>query len=96
MRSQLGVGESGLARVVRAAYELLDLITFFTADRGKEAQARSLRRGSTALDAAAKVHTDFARDFVKAEVISWEQLVEAAGTSERRARASCASRGATT
>ena len=79
MRAQLEVGESGLARVVRAAYELLDLITFFTADRAKEATARSLRRGSTALDAAAKVHTDFARDFVKAEVISWEGLVEAGG-----------------
>ena len=79
MRTQLGVGESGLARVVRAAYELLDLITFFTADRDKEATARSLRSGSTALDAAAKVHTDFARDFIKAEVISWERLVQAGG-----------------
>ncbi len=79
MRAQLGAGESGLSRVVRAAYELLDLITFFTADRGKEATARSLRRGSTALDAAAKVHTDFQRDFVKAEVIAWDRLVEAGG-----------------
>lgn len=79
MRTQLGVGESGLSLVVRAAYELLDLITFFTADRGKEATARSLRRGSTALDAAAKVHTDFQRDFVKAEVIAWDRLVEAGG-----------------
>lgn len=79
MRAQLGVGESGLSLVVRAAYELLDLITFFTADRGKEATARSLRRGSTALDAAAKVHTDFQRDFVKAEVIAWDRLVEAGG-----------------
>jgi GTP-binding protein YchF len=79
MRAQLDVGESGLSRVVRAAYELLDLITFFTADRDKEATARSLRRGSTVLDAAAKVHTDFQRDFVKAEVIAWDRLVEAGG-----------------
>jgi GTP-binding protein YchF len=79
MRAQLGAGESGLSRVVGAAYELLDLITFFTADRGKEATARSLRRGSTALDAAAKVHTDFQRDFVKAEVIAWDRLVDAGG-----------------
>jgi ribosome-binding ATPase YchF (GTP1/OBG family) len=79
MRAQLEVGESGLSRVVRAAYELLDLITFFTADRDKEATARSLRKGSTVLDAAAKVHTDFQRDFVKAEVIAWDRLVEADG-----------------
>ena len=79
MRAQLEVGESGLSRVVRAAYELLDLITFFTADRAKEATARSLRNGSTVLDAAAKVHTDFQRDFVKAEVIGWDRLVEAGG-----------------
>ena len=79
MRSQLGAEESGLRQVVRAAYELLDLITFFTADRDKEATARSLRRGSTAVAAAAKVHTDFAREFVKAEVIAWERLVEAGG-----------------
>jgi ribosome-binding ATPase YchF (GTP1/OBG family) len=79
MRSQLGVGESGLRRVVRAAYELLDLITFFTADRDKEATARSLGAGSTVLDAAGKVHTDFRRDFVKAEVIAWVRLVEAGG-----------------
>jgi ribosome-binding ATPase len=79
MRAQLGVGESGLQQVVHAAYELLDLITFFTADRDKEATARSLRRGSTALDAARKVHTDFQRDFVKAEVIAWDRLVEAGG-----------------
>jgi ribosome-binding ATPase len=79
MRAQLEIGESGLSRVVRAAYELLDLITFFTADRDKEATARSLRRGSTVLDAAAKVHTDFQRDFVKAEVIAWDRLVDAGG-----------------
>ena len=86
MRAQMGVEESGLRAVVRAAYELLELITFFTADRDKEATARSLRRGSTALDAAAKVHTDFGRDFIKAEVIGWEQLVEAGGYLEAQAR----------
>jgi GTP-binding protein YchF len=82
MRADMGVGESGLARVVRAAYELLDLITFFTADRGKEANARSLRRGSNAVQAAGKVHTDFERDFIKAEVIGWDQLIEAGGYVE--------------
>jgi hypothetical protein len=79
MRAEMELGEPGLQRVVRAAYELLELITFFTADRGKEATARSLRRGSSAQRAAGKVHTDFERDFVKAEVIPWAQLVEAGG-----------------
>ncbi len=86
MRTQMGVEESGLEAVVRAAYELLELITFFTADRGKEATARSLRRGSTALDAAAKVHTDFRRDFIKAEVIAWDRLVDAGGYAEAQRR----------
>jgi GTP-binding protein YchF len=86
MRSQLGVEESGLDAIVHAAYELLDLITFFTADRGKEATARSLRRGSTAVQAAGKVHTDFARDFIKAEVIAWDRLIEAGGYVEAQGR----------
>ena len=86
MRIQLGVEESGLDAIVRAAYELLELITFFTADRGKEATARSLRRGSTALQAAGKVHTDFERDFIKAEVIAWDRLVEAGGYVEAQGK----------
>ena len=86
MRAQLGVQESGLDAIVHAAYELLDLITFFTADRGKEATARSLRRGSTAVQAAGKVHTDFERDFIKAEVIAWDRLIEAGGYVEAQSR----------
>ncbi len=86
MRVQLGVEESGLDAIVRAAYELLELITFFTADRGKEATARSLRRGSTAVQAAGKVHTDFERDFIKAEVIAWDRLIDAGGYVEAQGR----------
>ena len=86
MRAQLGSQESGLDAIVRAAYELLELITFFTADRAKEATARSLRRGSTAVQAAGKVHTDFERDFIKAEVIAWDRLIEAGGYVEAQAR----------
>ena len=79
MRTELGVGESGLERVIHGAWELLDLITFFTADTGKEAMARSVRKGSTAYEAAGKVHTDIQAGFVRAEVIGWEELVEAGG-----------------
>ena len=86
MRAELGLAESGLERLVHAAYALLDLITFFTADKGKEATARSLPRGGTAYDAAGKVHTDFQRGFVRAEVIRWDELVEAGGYVEATER----------
>ncbi|MGZ5342029.1 MAG: DUF933 domain-containing protein, partial [Solirubrobacterales bacterium] len=77
MRAELGLHESGLERLVHAAYALLDLITFFTADRGVDATARSLPRGGTAYDAAGKVHRDIQEGFVRAEVIPWEALVDA-------------------
>jgi GTP-binding protein YchF len=84
MRAELGLGEPGLERLVRAAYDLLDLVTFFTAHRGAEATARALRRGLTAWDAAGQVHTDFQTGFVRAEVIGWEDLVRAGGYAEAR------------
>jgi GTP-binding protein YchF len=77
MRAGLGLSESGLDRLVRTAYELLDLVTFFTAHPGSEARARSLPRGGTAWDAAGKVHTDIQAGFVRAEVIPWRDLVDA-------------------
>lgn len=86
MRAELGLGEPGLPRLVRAAYELLDLITFFTAHEGAEARARSLRRGGTAWDAAGRVHTEIQQAFVRAEVIGWRELVEAGGYGAARER----------
>ena len=79
MRAELGVGETGLTRLVHAAYELLDLITFFTADKDKEAVARSLPRGGTAYDAAGRVHGEIQQAFVRAEIIGWKDLVETGG-----------------
>jgi len=84
MRESYGVGGSGLARLVRAAYDLLELITFFTAGEDKEAVARPLRRGATALEAAGTIHTEIMEAFVKAEVVGWEQLVENGGYSQAR------------
>jgi ribosome-binding ATPase len=84
MRAELGISESGLERLIRAAWELLDLLTFFTADRGTEATARSLRAGSTAYDAAGKVHTEIQAGFARAEVIAWDQLVAAGGYAAAR------------
>ena len=79
MRESYGVEGSGLDRLVRAAYDLLELITFFTAGEGKEAVARPLHRGATALEAAGTIHTEIMEAFVKAEAIGWEQLVECGG-----------------
>jgi len=79
MRESYGVEGSGLARLVRAAYDLLELITFFTAGEDKEAVARPLRRGATALEAAGTIHTEIMEAFIKAEVIGWQQLVDAGG-----------------
>ena len=86
MRADLGVGESGLARLVRAAYDLLGLITFFTAHRGSEARARALPHGATAWDAAGRIHGDIQAGFVRAEVIGWRELVETGGYAEARER----------
>jgi ribosome-binding ATPase YchF (GTP1/OBG family) len=68
-------GESALGEVVRRLAETLDLITFFTAGE-KETRAWTLRRGQTALDAAATIHSDLARGFIRCEVIRWGDLVE--------------------
>jgi GTP-binding protein YchF len=86
LRAELGLPEPGLERLVRAAYELLELVTFFTAHRGSEARARALRRGLTAWDAAGRVHGDIQAGFVRAEVIGWRELVEAGGYGEARER----------
>jgi GTP-binding protein YchF len=70
----LGIGESGLDRLVEASYRLLDLITFFTT--ATQLQAWTLNRSTSALEAAGKIHTDFARGFIRAEVYSYEDLLE--------------------
>jgi GTP-binding protein YchF len=84
MRNELGLDSGALEEIVRAAYELLGLVTFFTAVGGTEVRARSLERGSTAADAAGKVHTDMERGFVRAEVVDWNELVEAGSFARAR------------
>ena len=69
---------------MRRLVETLDLITFFTAGE-KETRAWTLRKGSTALDAAETIHCDIARGFIRAEVIRWDDLVAAGSHSEARA-----------
>jgi ribosome-binding ATPase YchF (GTP1/OBG family) len=78
-------GESALAEVVRRLSDALHLISFFTAG-DKETRAWTLRSGSTALDAAATVHSDLARGFIRCEVIRWDDLVDAGSHAEAARR----------
>jgi ribosome-binding ATPase len=86
MRSELGVSESSLDRVVRGAFALLHLIAFFTAGEAKPAQSWHLRQGLTAWHAAGEIHSDIQKGFVRAEVIGWRELVDAGGYAGARER----------
>jgi len=74
----LGLKESGLAGVIRAGYALLDLLTFFTAGE-KEVRAWTVTRGATAPNAAGKIHTDFERGFIRAEVTAFDDFIKFGG-----------------
>ena len=74
----LGLKESGLAGVIRAGYALLDLLTFFTAGE-KEVRAWTVTKGATAPNAAGKIHTDFERGFIRAEVTAYDDFVKFGG-----------------
>jgi len=84
MRDDLGLTRSGLDKVVQGAYDLLELLAFFTAGEAKPAQSWHMRRGRTAWHAAGEIHTDIQKGFVRAEVIGWEPLVEAGGYARAR------------
>jgi len=79
----LGLAEPGLNRLVRAAYALLDLITFLTAGE-KEVRAWTIARGTKAPQAAGTIHTDFERTFIRAEIIKFEDYVACAGEAGAR------------
>jgi ribosome-binding ATPase len=79
----MGMDEPGLDRVVRAAYQLLGLQTFFTAGP-KEARAWTVRAGATAPQAAGVIHTDFERGFIRAEVASYDDYVACGGEQGAR------------
>ncbi len=71
---EFGISEPGRERVIRASYDMLGLITFFTGN-DEEARAWTLKGGSTCLKAADTIHSDMARGFIRAEVIAWDELV---------------------
>ncbi|MFA5024855.1 MAG: DUF933 domain-containing protein, partial [Patescibacteria group bacterium] len=80
---ELGLDQSGLDKLIRASYKLLGLDTFFTTG-ADETRAWTVKHGSRAPQAAGVIHTDFAKGFIRAEVIAWDKFVEAG--SEAKAR----------
>jgi len=80
-----GLKESAIARFIRTGYRLLDLISFFTVGED-ECRAWTIRAGSTALDAAGEIHSDIQKGFIRAEVVSYDDLVADGSLAEARSR----------
>jgi GTP-binding protein YchF len=80
-RADFGITEAGLERVIKLSYQLLDLITFFTT-ASDEVKAWPVPRGTTALKAAGKIHSDMERGFIRAEAISYEDLMKCGSLAE--------------
>ncbi|SKB81010.1 redox-regulated ATPase YchF [Sphingopyxis flava] len=80
---EMGLHETGLARVIRAGYELLHLLTFFTVGP-KEARAWTVHKGATAPEAAGEIHSDFQKGFIRAETIAFEDYVALGGEAKAR------------
>ena len=74
-KEELGIKESGLEKLVSASYDLLGLMSFLTAGE-KEVRAWTIKKGTKAPGAAGKIHTDFEKGFIKAEVVSYSDLIE--------------------
>ncbi len=81
--AEMGLTETGLARIIRAGYELLNLQTFFTCGP-KEARAWTVHKGAKAPEAAGEIHSDFQRGFIRAETIAYTDYVEYQGESGAR------------
>jgi GTP-binding protein YchF len=81
--SELGLKETGLARIIRAGYDLLGLLTFFTVGP-KEARAWTVHKGAKGPQAAGAIHTDFERGYIRAETIAYDDYVTLGGESAAR------------
>jgi GTP-binding protein YchF len=90
--SDLGLAETGLSRIIRAGYELLHLVTFFTAGP-KEARAWTVEKGAKAPEAAGAIHTDFERGFIRAETIAYEDFIACGGEAGARDKGKLRSEG---
>ncbi len=83
MRREFGTLDPGLDLMIRKAYELLDLISFFTTGK-QESRAWTIKKGTNAKDAGAAIHSDFRDKFIRAETIFWENLLEAGSKAKAR------------
>ena len=90
--ADMGMAEPGLHRLIRAGYDLLDLITFFTVGE-KETKAWTIKRGTTAPGAAGKIHSDFERGFIRAEVIAYDDYIRCGSEPAARDRGLMRSEG---
>ncbi|MBR1883747.1 MAG: redox-regulated ATPase YchF [Clostridia bacterium] len=83
MMQEYGIEESGLDKLIKASYKLLGLISFLTAGK-QEVRAWTIKNGTKAPQAAGKIHTDFERGFIKAEIVSYSDLIECGSTNHAR------------
>lgn len=90
--SEMGLQEPGLNRLIRAGYKLLDLITFFTVGE-KETKAWTIKRGTTAPGAAGKIHSDFERGFIRAEVITYDDYIRCGSETKAKEKGLMRSEG---
>ena len=88
----LGLGASGLDRMIAKCYELLGLISYLTAGE-KEVRAWTITRGTKAPQAAGKIHTDFEKGFIRAEIVNYDDLVAAGGFTQAKERGTVRSEG---
>jgi ribosome-binding ATPase YchF (GTP1/OBG family) len=89
---ELGVSQSGLDRLIQSSYSLLGLISFLTAG-SDECRAWTIKRGTKAPQAAGKIHTDFERGFIRAEVIAFEDMVACGTMANAKAKGLVRSEG---
>lgn len=92
--AEMGLDESALERFIQTSYQLLGLLTFFTTGP-VETRAWTLQAGQTAVEAAGRVHTDFAKAFIRSETIHWEDLVTCGGYPQARSKGLLRSEGKT-
>ena len=89
---EMGLAESGLSRIIKKGYELLGLISYLTAGE-KEVRAWTIEKGTKAPQAAGKIHSDFEKGFIRAEIVSYDDLVECGGFNQAKEKGKVRSEG---
>ena len=90
--SELGINESGLSKLIKASYKLLNLVSFFTTE-SKDVRAWTIEKGTKAPKAAGKIHTDFEKGFIRAEVIAYNELMKCGSMNTAREKGLVRSEG---